>query len=55
VAEPYTKRPGSFVPRAEALTACAAIVGGVYDDLPDEAFYFTGGIDDVLTRAGRVR
>ena len=55
VAEPYTKRPGAFVPRAEAVAACAAIVDGVYDDIPEEAFYFTGGIDEVLARAGRPR
>ncbi|HEV8144244.1 MAG TPA: hypothetical protein VGQ77_15390, partial [Methylomirabilota bacterium] len=53
VAEPYTKRPGAFVPRAEAVAACAAIVDGVYDDIPEEAFYFTGGIDEVLARVGR--
>jgi F0F1-type ATP synthase beta subunit len=55
VAEPYTKRPGAFVPRAEAVAACAAIVDSVYDDIPEEAFYFTGGIDEVLARAGRAR
>jgi F0F1-type ATP synthase beta subunit len=55
VAEPYTKRPGAFVPRAEAIAACTAIVDGVYDDIPEEAFYFTGGIDEVLGRAGRAR
>jgi F-type H+-transporting ATPase subunit beta len=53
VAEPYTKRPGAFVPRAETVAACAAIVDGVYDDIPEEAFCFTGGIDEVLARAGR--
>ena len=51
VAEPYTKRPGAFVPRADAIAACAAILDGAYDDVPDEAFYFTGGIDQVLARA----
>ncbi len=45
VAEPYTKRPGVFVSRAEALRGCREILDGVHDDLPDEAFYFTGGID----------
>jgi RNA polymerase sigma factor (sigma-70 family) len=51
IAEPYTKRPGSFVPRADALDACAAILDGVHDAVPEEAFYFTGGIDEVLARA----
>jgi F-type H+-transporting ATPase subunit beta len=55
IAEPYTKRPGVFVPRAEALAACAAILDGAYDDIAEEAFYFVGGIDEVLARATRAR
>jgi RNA polymerase sigma factor (sigma-70 family) len=53
VAEPYTKRPGVFVSRAEALRGCREILDGMHDDIPDEAFYFTGGIDDVLARTAR--
>ena len=51
VAEPYTKRPGSFVPLAEALRGCRAILDGEGDDVPEEAFYFTGTLDDVLRAA----
>lgn len=50
VAEPYTNMPGSFVPRAETVAACAAILDGTYDDVPEEAFRFTGGIEQVLAR-----
>jgi len=50
VAEPYTKRPGVFVSRAEALRGCREILDGVHDDVPEDAFSFTGGIDDVLAR-----
>jgi F0F1-type ATP synthase beta subunit len=52
VAEPFTKRPGSFVSRADALRGCREILGGQHDDLPVEAFYFTGGIDDIRRAAG---
>jgi F-type H+-transporting ATPase subunit beta len=52
VAEPYTKRPGSHVPLAEALRGCRAILDGECDDLPSEAFYFTGTLDDVRRAAG---
>ena len=52
VAEPYTKRPGLFVSRAQALRGCREILDGVHDDVPEDAFYFTGGIDDVVARAG---
>jgi RNA polymerase sigma factor (sigma-70 family) len=52
VAEPYTKRPGSYVSRADALRGCREILDGVHDDLPAEAFYFTGGIDEIRSAAG---
>jgi RNA polymerase sigma factor (sigma-70 family) len=52
IAEPYTKRPGSFVRRDDTIVACEAIVDGAHDDVPEDAFYFVGGIDDVLARAG---
>jgi F-type H+/Na+-transporting ATPase subunit beta len=51
VAEPYTRRPGVFVSRAEALRGCWEILDGVHDGLPDEAFYFTRGIDETRARA----
>jgi len=47
VAEAFTKRPGSHVSRAEALRGCREILDGLHDDLPVDAFYFTGGIDDI--------
>jgi F0F1-type ATP synthase beta subunit len=51
VAEPYNKRPGLYVSRAEALRGCREILDGAHDDLPADAFYFTGGIDEI--RGGR--
>jgi F-type H+-transporting ATPase subunit beta len=55
IAEPYTHQPGSFVPRAETVTMCAAMLDGDYDDIPEEAFRFTGGIEQVLARARGAR
>lgn len=55
VAEAYTRRPGVFVSRVEALRGCREILDGLHDDLPDEAFYFTGGIDEVRARAAELR
>jgi F0F1-type ATP synthase beta subunit len=51
VAEPYNKRPGLYVSRADALRGCREILDGAHDDLPADAFYFTGGIDEI--RGGR--
>ena len=46
-AEPWTKRPGSYVSKAEALKTCSEILDGVHDDLPPDAFYFKGGIAEI--------
>ena len=53
VAEPYTKRPGSYVSCADALTGCREILDGAHDDLPAEAFYFGGSIAEI--RRGRTK
>ena len=53
VAEPYTHRPGVTVSLAEALRVCRGILDGVHDDVPTAAFYFTGGLDEILARAAR--
>jgi F0F1-type ATP synthase beta subunit len=51
VTEPYTKRRGVSVGLAESLRVCREILDGVHDAVPADAFYFTGGLDDVLARA----
>ena len=52
VAEPYTRRPGVTVTRAEALSVCRDILDGVHDDVPEQAFYFTGGLAAIRAQAG---
>ena len=54
VAEPYTRRAGVTVSRAEALRVCREILDGVHDGIPEKAFCFTGGIDEVRARARAV-
>ena len=51
VAEPYTGRPGTHVGLDEALRACRDILEGRLDDIPVEAFYFAGGIEEIRKRA----
>jgi hypothetical protein len=46
VAAPYTGRPGRFVPRAETVRACRAILAGECDHLPENALYMIGSIAD---------
>ena len=50
VAEPYTHRPGLTVSRAEALQICRETLDGVHDRLPEAAFYFTGGMDEIRAK-----
>jgi RNA polymerase sigma factor (sigma-70 family) len=51
VAEPYTHRPGVTVDLAETLAICRDVLDGVHDGLPEEAFYFTGGLGDIRASA----
>jgi F0F1-type ATP synthase beta subunit len=50
-AEPWTKRPGTYVSLAESLQACEEILDGVHDDLPIDAFAFAGSIEEIRGRA----
>jgi RNA polymerase sigma factor (sigma-70 family) len=50
-AEPYTGRPGVTVTLTDALQGCPEILDGVHDDVPEQAFYFTGSIANVLVAA----
>jgi F-type H+/Na+-transporting ATPase subunit beta len=54
-AEPYTKRPGSRVFRAEAIGTCCEILDGAHDDVPLEAFHFKGGIEEIRAAGRRLR
>jgi F-type H+/Na+-transporting ATPase subunit beta len=53
VAEPYTGRPGATVGAAEALQTCQDILDGKLDDIPTDAFYFSGGLDEIKGNIGR--
>lgn len=53
VAEPYTGRRGETVSAAEALQTCQDILDGKLDDIPTEAFYFSGGLDEIRANIGR--
>jgi F0F1-type ATP synthase beta subunit len=52
-AEPYTKRSGATVRLAEALRTCRGILEGKYDDLPTDAFFFSGDMAEIRMNVGR--
>ena len=51
VAEQFTGQPGVFTPLEETISSFKAIVDGKYDNLPEQAFFMCGGIEDVETKA----
>ena len=51
VAEQFTGYEGKYVPLKETIRGFREIVEGKHDDIPESAFLFAGGIDDVVARA----
>jgi F-type H+/Na+-transporting ATPase subunit beta len=51
VAEQFTGQPGVFVPLSDTVASFKAITEGKYDNLPEQAFYMVGGIEDVERKA----
>ena len=47
VAETFTGTPGKYVKLADSIKGFKAIVDGKYDDMPEQAFYMVGGIEEV--------
>jgi len=51
VAEQFTGIPGAFVPLEETISSFKAISEGKYDQVPEQAFFMCGGIEDVEKKA----
>ncbi len=51
VAEKFTGRPGRYVPLKETVRGFREILDGSCDDLPEQAFYMVGTIDEARERA----
>ena len=51
VAEVFTGAPGKYVSLRDTIASFKAIIAGEYDDLPEQAFYMAGGIDEVVAKA----
>jgi F-type H+/Na+-transporting ATPase subunit beta len=54
VAETFTGIPGVFVPLSETVAGFKGIIAGDYDDLPEEAFFMVGTMEDALAKAGNL-
>jgi len=51
VAEVFTGAPGKYVPLKDTIAGFKAIVNGEYDDLPEQAFYMVGTIEEAVEKA----
>jgi len=51
VSEVYTGRPGKYVKVEDTVRGFKEILEGKYDDLPEQAFYMVGGIEEVVAAA----
>jgi len=55
VAEVFTGSPGKFVPLKDTIRGFQAIVAGEYDQLPEQAFYMIGTIDEAVEKAKKLQ
>ncbi len=51
VAEVFTGSAGKYVSLKDTIAGFKGIVNGDYDDLPEQAFYMVGSIDEVIEKA----
>ncbi len=51
VAEQFTGTKGKYVPLKETIRAFKEVVEGKHDNLPEQAFYMVGSIDEVVEKA----
>jgi F-type H+-transporting ATPase subunit beta len=51
VSEVFTGRPGKYVKIEDTVRGFKEILEGKYDDLPEQAFYMVGGIEEVVEAA----
>ncbi|ERT07811.1 ATP synthase F1, beta subunit [Lyngbya aestuarii BL J] len=55
VAEVFTGAPGQYVELKDTLKGFQMILSGELDDLPEQAFYMVGGIDQVMAKAEKMK
>ena len=54
VAEQFTGIPGRYVKLEDTITSFERVVNGELDDLPEQAFFMAGGIDEVVENARKL-
>jgi F-type H+-transporting ATPase subunit beta len=54
VAQQFTGNPGKYVKLPETIRGFQEIVGGKHDDLPEQAFYMVGTIEEAVEKAKKL-
>jgi F-type H+-transporting ATPase subunit beta len=54
VAETFTGQDGKYVPLRETVRGFAEILSGQHDNLPEQAFYMVGTIDEAVDKAAKM-
>jgi F-type H+-transporting ATPase subunit beta len=55
VAEAFTGQPGKYVALKDTIRGFKGIVEGEFDDLPEQAFYMIGPIEEAIANAEKMR
>ena len=55
VAETFTGTPGKYCKLEDTIKGFKAVVDGEHDDLPEQAFYMVGGIEEVIEKAEKLK
>ena len=51
VAEVFTNSPGKYVSLKDTIKGFKGIVEGEFDDLPEQAFYMVGSVEEAVEKA----
>ncbi|MDZ4863977.1 MAG: F0F1 ATP synthase subunit beta [Gemmatimonadota bacterium] len=54
VAEQFTGFPGKYVKLEDTISSFERVLSGEFDDLPEQAFYMVGGIDEAVEKAKKM-
>ena len=55
VAEVFTGSPGKYVSLADGITGFNDVLDGKYDDLPEQAFYLVGDMNEAIEKAEKLK
>ena len=55
VAQQFTGQSGKYVPLAETIRGFKEILEGKHDDLPENAFYMVGSIDEAVAKGKKLK